>query len=129
MKTILVTGGAGFVGSNLCERLLKDGNRVICLDNFSTGIRANIAHLESNPSFVVKEHDIVEPFQSPEKLDEIYNLASPAAPGHYLYDLVKTMKIGIYGVLNMLDLAKEHDAKILHASTSDVYGDPLPDVH
>mmetsp|Transcript_32406 Transcript_32406/g.52443 ORF Transcript_32406/g.52443 Transcript_32406/m.52443 type:complete len:334 (-) Transcript_32406:2271-3272(-) len=126
-KTILVTGGAGFVGSHLCERLLRDGNRVICLDNMFTGVRTNVAHLEPNPEFTVIEHDVVVPWKSPEKLDQIYNLACPAAPGHYQYDPISTMKTAVIGVLNMLELAREHGARILQASTSEVYGDP--DVH
>lgn len=122
LKRILVTGGAGFIGSHLCEKLLKDGNEVICLDNFFTGRKENIAHLASNPSFEVVRHDVIEP--SLLEVDQIYNLACPASPVHYQYNPVKTIKTNIMGTLNMLGLAKRVRARILQASTSEVYGDP-----
>ena len=121
-KKILVTGGAGFIGSHLCKRLLEEGNQVICLDNFFTGSKNNIKNLFSNPNFELVEHDIIEPFDR--EVDEIYNLACPASPPHYQYDSVKTMKTSVLGIINMLDLAKKYNAKILQASTSEVYGDP-----
>lgn len=123
MKKILVTGGAGFVGSHLCERLLRDGNEVICLDNFFTGSRSNVADLESNPNFSVVEHDIIRPFYM-DHVDEIYNLACPASPVHYQYDAIQTIKTSVMGAINMLGLAKKTGAKIMQASTSEVYGDP-----
>ena len=122
LKRILVTGGAGFIGSHLCEKLLKDGNEVICLDNFFTGRKENIAHLASNPSFEVVRHDVIEP--SLLEVDQIYNLACPASPVNYQYNPVKTIKTNIMGTLNMLGLAKRVRARILQASTSEVYGDP-----
>jgi UDP-glucuronate decarboxylase len=122
LKRILVTGGAGFIGSHLCEKLLKDGNEVICLDNFFTGRKENIAHLAENPSFEVVRHDVIEP--SLLEVDQIYNLACPASPVHYQYNPVKTIKTNIMGTLNMLGLAKRVRARILQASTSEVYGDP-----
>jgi len=151
MKTILVTGGAGFIGSHLCERLLEDGNRILCLDNLSTGSRENIAHLEGSKQFVFIAHDIVEPFYlqaserrasrfalpserskyvgnapyTDEKINQIYNLACPASPIHYQANSVRTIKINTIGVINMLGLARTHGARILQASTSEVYGDPL----
>lgn len=124
-KTILVTGGAGFIGSHLCERLLSEGNKVICLDNFFTGTRENIQKLTANPDFEVIEHDVTEPVDL--KVDEIYNLACPASPPHYQYDPIKTTKTSVLGAINMLELAKQLNIKILQASTSEVYGDP--DVH
>ena len=126
MKTILVTGGAGFLGSNLCHKLIHEYNttRVICLDNFYTGRRENIADLLDNPRFMLLEHDIVEPLVNDITVDEIYNLACPASPLHYQKDPVYTTKTNIIGVLNMLELAKKNDARILQASTSEVYGDP-----
>eukprot|EP00741_Cyanophora_paradoxa_P003816 tig00000718_g3710.t1 len=124
-KRILVTGGAGFVGSHLCERLINEGHKVVCLDNMFTGVVSNVADLLSHPNFTLVEHDVVEKWASPEKLDQIYHLACPAAPGHYQYDPVKTMKTAVIGTMNMLDLAREHGARILQASTSEVYGDPL----
>ncbi len=124
-KTILVTGGAGFIGSHLCERLLSEGNKVICLDNFFTGTRENIQKLTANPDFEVIEHDVTEPIDL--KVDEIYNLACPASPPHYQYDPIKTTKTSVLGAINMLELAKKLNIKILQASTSEVYGDP--DVH
>jgi UDP-glucuronate decarboxylase len=122
MKKILVTGGAGFVGSHLCERLLKEGNEVICLDNYFTGNKQNIIHLLDNPFFEVVRHDITEPFMV--EVDEIYNLACPASPVHYQYNPIKTIKTSVMGAINMLGLAKRVNAKILQASTSEVYGDP-----
>lgn len=121
-KRILVTGGAGFIGSHLCERLVNEGNYVICLDNFFTGSKKNVEHLLSNPNFELVEHDIVYPYDN--KVDEIYNLACPASPPHYQYDPVKTMKTSVLGVMNMLELAMRNNTKILQASTSEVYGDP-----
>lgn len=121
-KHILVTGGAGFIGSHLCEKLLNEGNYVICLDNFFTGSYLNVEKLLSSPKFELIEHDIVVPFDR--KVDEIYNLACPASPPHYQYDPVKTMKTSVIGIINMLELAKKYNAKILQASTSEVYGDP-----
>lgn len=122
MKRILVTGGAGFIGSHLSERLLREGNEVVCLDNFFTGRKENIAHLLDNPLFEVIRHDITEPILL--EVDEIYNLACPASPVHYQYNPVKTIKTNIMGTLNMLGLAKRVRARILQASTSEVYGDP-----
>ncbi|MBE7415851.1 MAG: SDR family oxidoreductase [Deltaproteobacteria bacterium] len=122
MKRILVTGGAGFIGSHLCERLLKDGSEVICLDNFFTGRKENISHLIGNPGFEIIRHDVIEPVLL--EVDEIYNLACPASPVHYQYNPVKTIKTNIMGALNMLGLAKRVRARILQASTSEVYGDP-----
>jgi len=123
MKTILVTGGAGFVGSHLCERLLKEGNEVICLDNYFTGNKQNILHLINNPYFELVRHDITEPYFA--EVDEIYNLACPASPIHYQYNPIKTIKTSVMGAINMLGLAKRVNAKILQASTSEIYGDPL----
>lgn len=126
MKTILVTGGAGFLGSNLCHKLIHEYNttRVVCLDNFYTGRRENIADLLDNPRFMLLEHDIVEPLVIDIAVDEIYNLACPASPPHYQKNPVYTTKTNVIGVLNMLELAKKNDARILQASTSEVYGDP-----
>lgn len=121
-KRILVTGGAGFLGSHLCERLLKDGNEVICVDNFFTGTKNNIAHILSNPCFELIRHDITFPLFV--EVDEIYNLACPASPIHYQFDPVQTTKTSVHGAINMLGLAKRVKAKILQASTSEVYGDP-----
>ena len=121
-KRILVTGGAGFLGSHLCERLLAEGHEVICADNFYTGRRANIAHLINNPYFEVLRHDITFPLYA--EVDEIYNLACPASPIHYQFDPVQTTKTSVHGAINMLGLAKRVKAKILQASTSEVYGDP-----
>jgi len=122
-KTILVTGGAGFVGSHLCERLLKERNKVICLDNFFTGNKQNIIHLIDNPYFKLVEHDICEPYFV--ETDEIYNLACPASPVHYQYDAIKTVKTSVLGTIHVLGLAKRTKAKVLQASTSEVYGDPV----
>ncbi|TXE14985.1 SDR family oxidoreductase [Seonamhaeicola algicola] len=122
-KKILVTGGAGFVGSHLCERLLNENNEVYCLDNFFTGQKQNIVHLLNNPYFELIRHDITSPFFI--ETDEIYNLACPASPIHYQYNPIKTMKTSVMGSINMLGLAKRVKAKILQASTSEVYGNPL----
>jgi len=125
MKKILVTGGAGFVGSHLCERLLKENNEVICLDNYFTGSKSNIVHLLDNPYFELIRHDVTMPYFV--EVDEIYNLACPASPVHYQYNPIKTVKTSVIGAVNMLGLAKRIKAKILQASTSEIYGDP--DVH
>jgi len=122
MKRILVTGGAGFLGSHLCERLLNEGNDVICLDNFFTGSKSNIVHLLKNPYFELVRHDVTTPIFI--EVDEIYNLACPASPIHYQYNAIKTVKTSVMGAINMLGLAKRLKAKILQASTSEVYGDP-----
>lgn len=122
IKRILVTGGAGFLGSHLCERLLNDGHDVLCVDNYFTGRRANIAHLLDNPNFEVMRHDITFPLYV--EVDEIYNLACPAAPIHYQYDPVQTTKVSVHGAINILGLAKRTKAKVFQASTSEVYGDP-----
>ncbi len=121
-KRILVTGGAGFVGSHLCEELLKRGNEVFCLDNFFTGQKENVVHLLDNPYFEMIRHDVTIPFFI--EADEIYNLACPASPVHYQYNGIKTIKTSVMGAINMLGLAKRLKAKILQASTSEVYGDP-----
>lgn len=123
MKKILVTGGAGFIGSHLCERLLNEGNEVICLDNYFTGSKKNIAHLLKNPYFEIVRHDITMPYFI--EVDEIFNLACPASPIHYQFNPIKTIKTSVMGAINMLGLAKRIKAKILQASTSEVYGDPL----
>ncbi len=122
MKKILVTGGAGFLGSHLCERLLNDGHEVICLDNFFTGSKKNVVHLMDNPYFELIRHDVTMPFFI--EVDEIYNLACPASPVHYQYNPIKTIKTSVMGAVNMLGLAKRIKARILQASTSEVYGDP-----
>lgn len=122
MNRILVTGGAGFLGSHLCERLLQDGNDVICVDNLYTGSKDNIRHLMANPYFEFIRHDVTEPLYV--EVDQIYNLACPASPVHYQANPVKTTKTSVYGALNMLGLAKRVGARILQASTSEVYGDP-----
>jgi UDP-glucuronate decarboxylase len=124
-KKVLVTGGAGFLGSHLCERLLKDGNEVVCLDNYFTGQKQNIVTLLNNPYFELIRHDVTMPFFI--EVDEIFNLACPASPIHYQYNAIKTVKTSVMGAINMLGLAKRIKAKILQASTSEVYGDP--DVH
>ncbi len=122
-KRILVTGGAGFIGSHLCQRLLNEGNEVICLDNYFTGSKSNIVHLLDNPYFELIRHDVTHPYFV--EVDEIYNLACPASPVHYQYNSIKTIKTSVMGAINMLGLAKRTKAKILQASTSEVYGDPL----
>jgi len=121
-KKILVTGGAGFLGSHLCERLLNDGHEVACLDNYFTGQKQNVVHLLNNPYFELIRHDVTMPFFI--EVDEIYNLACPASPIHYQYNPIKTMKTSVMGAINMLGLAKRIKAKILQSSTSEVYGDP-----
>jgi UDP-glucuronate decarboxylase len=121
-KKILVTGGAGFLGSHLCDRLIEEGNEVLCLDNFFTGSKANVAHLFGNPNFELIRHDVTFPLYV--EVDQIYNLACPASPVHYQYDPVQTTKTSVHGAINMLGLAKRVKAKILQASTSEVYGDP-----
>ena len=121
-KRILVTGGAGFLGSHLCEKLIEEGNEVICLDNYYTGSKNNISHLRSSKNFELLRHDICFPLYV--EIDEIYNLACPASPIHYQYDPVQTTKTSVHGSINMLGLAKRQNAKIFQASTSEVYGDP-----
>ncbi len=125
MKRILINGGAGFIGSHLCERLLNEGNDIICLDNFFTGSKNNILHLIGNPRFELVRHDVTMPYYA--EVDEIYNLACPASPIHYQYNGIKTIKTSVMGAINALGLAKRTKAKILQASTSEVYGDP--DIH
>lgn len=122
MKRVLVTGGAGFIGSHLCERLLNEGNDVICLDNFFTGSKDNIRHLLGNDHFELIRHDVTKEFFA--EVDQIYNLACPASPPHYQYNAIKTIKTSVLGVLHMLGLAKRCGATILQASTSEIYGDP-----
>ena len=122
MSRILITGGAGFIGSHLCDRLLAEGNEVICLDNFFTGRRKNIEHNLSHPYFEFVRHDVTTPYMA--EVDEIYNLACPASPVHYQYNPIKTVKTSVMGAINMLGLAKRVKAKVLQASTSEVYGDP-----
>ncbi len=124
MKTILITGGTGFLGSHLCERLLNEGNRVLCLDNHFTGPKKNIEHLKGRENFVTIEHDIIYPYFANEKIHQIYNLACPASPVHYQYNPIRTLKTSVLGMTNMLGLAKNHKARIFQASTSEVYGDP-----
>jgi len=119
---VLVTGGAGFLGSHLCERLLADGAEVLCVDNFFTGTRANIRHLLGNPRFELLRHDVTFPLYV--EVDQIYNLACPASPNHYQFDPVQTTKTSVIGAINLLGLAKRTKARILQASTSEVYGDP-----
>jgi Nucleoside-diphosphate-sugar epimerases len=123
MKQILVTGGAGFIGSHLCERLLKEGHNVICLDNFFTGSKNNIIPFLSNPRFELVRHDVTHPYFA--FVDEIYNLACPASPVHYQYDAIQTVKTSVMGAINVLGMAKSANAKVLQASTSEVYGDPF----
>ena len=122
MKRILVTGGAGFLGSHLCERLINDGHNVLCLDNFFTGVKSSINHLVPNPNFELIRHDITFPLYV--EVDQIYNLACPASPIHYQHDPVQTTKTSVHGAINMLGLAKRLNARILQTSTSEVYGDP-----
>lgn len=119
---ILVTGGAGFLGSHLCDRLISEGNEVICLDNFFTGSKQNIIHMLDNPNFELMRHDVVDPFKV--EVDQIYNLACPASPVHYQHNPIKTVKTSVMGAINALELAKRVGARILQASTSEVYGDP-----
>lgn len=121
-RRILITGGAGFLGSHLTDRLLAEGHEILCVDNLFTGTKDNIAHLRDNPNFEFMRHDIIEPLQV--EVDEIYNLACPASPIHYQYDPVKTIKTSVLGATNMLELAKRQNAKVFQASTSEVYGDP-----
>ena len=123
MKRILLSGGAGFIGSHLCTRLINDGHEVICLDNFFTGSKDNIAHLMGNHHFEVVRHDVTYPYSA--EVDEIYNLACPASPIHYQHDPIQTAKTSVMGAINMLGLAMRLDAKVLQASTSEVYGDPI----
>jgi UDP-glucuronate decarboxylase len=125
MKRILITGGAGFLGSHLCDRLINKGNEILCLDNFFTGSKDNIVHLLSNPHFELIRHDITYPILI--EVDQIYNLACPASPVHYQHNPIKTIKTNVMGTINMLGMAKRLNVKILQASTSEVYGDP--DVH
>lgn len=122
-KRILVTGGAGFIGSHLCERLVNEGNDVICMDNYFTGAKSNVIHLLDNPYFELIRHDVTEPYYA--EVDQIYNLACPASPIHYQYNAIKTIKTSVMGAINMLGLAKRVKARILQASTSEVYGDPF----
>ena len=122
MKRILITGGAGFLGSHLCERLLRDGHDILCVDNFFTGSKTNIAHLISNPYFELMRHDVTFPLYV--EVDRIFNLACPASPIHYQHDPVQTTKTSVHGAINMLGLAKRVKARIFQASTSEVYGDP-----
>lgn len=122
-KRVLITGGAGFIGSHLCEKLLQGDNYIICLDNFYTGSKENIQHLITNSNFELIEHDITEPIDI--EVDEIYNLACPASPTHYQYNPIKTMKTSVLGIINLLELAKKCNATVLQASTSEVYGDPI----
>jgi UDP-glucuronate decarboxylase len=119
---ILVTGGAGFLGSHLCDRLLNEGHEILCLDNFFTGRKQNIAHLLGNPKFELIRHDVTEPFRV--EVDQIYNLACPASPPHYQYNPIKTTKTSVMGAINSLGLAKRVKARVFQASTSEVYGDP-----
>jgi UDP-glucuronate decarboxylase len=122
MKKILVTGGAGFLGSHLCDRLINEGHEVLCLDNFFTGSKKNIIHLLGNPNFELIRHDVTFPIYL--EVDQIYNLACPASPIHYQSDPVQTIKTSVQGAINMLGLAKRTGARILQASTSEIYGDP-----
>ena len=122
MERILVTGGAGFIGSHLCKRLLDDGNKVICLDNFFTGVKSNVEKLLANPNFELVEHDITQPFDA--DVTQIYNLACPASPPHYQFNPIKTLKTSVLGMMNVLELAHKCNAKVLQASTSEIYGDP-----
>ena len=125
MKQVLVTGGAGFLGSHLCDRLIKDGMDVLCIDNFFTGNKSNVLHLVNNPKFELMRHDVTFPLYV--EVEQIFNLACPASPVHYQYDPVQTTKTNVHGAINMLGLARRTKARILQASTSEVYGDP--DVH
>jgi UDP-glucuronate decarboxylase len=125
MSTILITGGAGFIGTNLCKKLLKEGNKVICVDNLYTGQMRNIQPLMSNPNFQFINHNIIEPLKIKDNIDQIYNLACPASPPHYQKDPIFTINTCYIGMTNMLELAKKNKCKILQSSTSEVYGDPL----
>jgi len=127
LKRILVTGGAGFLGSHLCERLVREGHDVICLDNFFTSQKSNVTHLLSHPNFELMRHDVTHPLWL--EVDEIYNLACPASPVHYQYNPIKTMKTSVIGAINVLGMAKRTRAKVFQASTSEVYGDPTPEHH
>jgi len=127
IKRILVTGGAGFLGSHLCDRLVAQGHDVICLDNLFTSQKQNIAHLLEQPNFEFVRHDVTHPYFA--EVDQIYNLACPASPVHYQYNPIKTMKVSVMGAINTLGMAKRCRAKIFHASTSEVYGDPTPEHH
>ncbi|HVU32557.1 MAG TPA: UDP-glucuronic acid decarboxylase family protein [Opitutaceae bacterium] len=120
---ILVTGGAGFLGSHLCDRLIRDGHELACVDNLFTGSKANVAHLLANPNFEFVRHDVIDPFKI--EVDQIYNLACPASPPHYQYNPIKTIKTSVMGAINCLGLAKRVKARVLQASTSEVYGDPV----
>ena len=122
MKRIVISGGAGFIGSHLCERLLREGHNVVCLDNYFTGCRENIEHLLDDPNFELVEHDLIDPYHT--EADEIYNLACPASPVYYQHDPIKTIKTSVLGAIHMLGMAKRNGARILQASTSEVYGDP-----
>ena len=118
----MVTGGAGFIGSHLCKRLLNNGNKVTCLDNFFTGVKSNVEKLLANPNFELVEHDITQPFDA--DVTQIYNLACPASPPHYQFNPIKTLKTSVLGMMNVLELAHKYNAKVLQASTSEIYGDP-----
>lgn len=122
LMRILITGGAGFLGSHLADRLLEDGNEIICMDNLFTGSKRNIAHLMQNPNFEFLRHDVIDPFKL--EVDQIYNLACPASPVHYQYNAIKTIKTSVMGAINCLGLAKRVNARVFQASTSEVYGDP-----
>lgn len=124
-RIILVTGGAGFIGSHLCDRLLERGDKVLCVDNLFTGSKDNIVHLFDNKNFQFIEHDIIDPLFLDETIDQVYNLACPASPVHYQYNPIRTIKANTIGMINMLGLARKHKARILQASTSEVYGDPV----
>jgi len=124
MKKILITGGAGFIGSNLCERLLNENHRIICVDNLLTGNIKNVEHLLNHPNFTFMNHDIIEPLEIKEDIDEIYNFACPASPPKYQKDPINTLKVNFLGVLNLLELARLKNAKFLQSSTSEVYGEP-----
>ena len=127
LKRVLVTGGAGFLGSHLCDRLVEQGHDVICLDNFFTSQKTNVSHLLSRPNFELIRHDVTQPITL--EVDQIYNMACPASPVHYQYNPIKTMKVSVAGAINMLGMAKRTGARILQASTSEVYGDPTPEHH
>jgi len=124
---ILITGGAGFLGSHLCDCLLEQGHEVICLDTFFTGRKRNVRHLRNHPNFELMRHDVIDPFKV--EVDQIYNLACPASPVHYQYNAIKTIKTSVMGAINCLGLAKRTNARVFQASTSEVYGDPDPEVH